>query len=66
VRDQLLLHQFFSGLLQEVNKQLRAMGATNSLKTALEHTKVLMTMEQYGDATAAIHSSEFHPAHHLN
>ena len=35
-RDQLLLYQFLSGLPQEVSKQLRAMGVTDSLKTAVE------------------------------
>jgi len=61
-RDQLLLHQFLSGLPQEVSKQLRAMGATDLLKTAVERAKVLMTVEQHSDATAAVktqHSSEF-------
>ena len=62
-RDQLLVHQFLSGLPQEVSKQLRAMGATNSLKMAVERARVLMTVEQHSDATAAVkmqHSSEFH------
>jgi len=53
-RDQLLLHQFLSGLPQAVSNQLCAIGATDSLKTAVEHAKVLMTVEQHIDAIAAV------------
>ena len=62
-RDQLLSHQFLSGLPKEVSKQLHPMGATDSLKTAVECAKVLMTVEQHSDATAAVkmqYASEFH------
>ena len=45
--EQLLLHQFLTGLPQEVSKQLRATGATDTLKTALERAKILMTVEQH-------------------
>jgi len=44
------------------------MGATDSLKTAVERAKVLMTMEQHSDATAAVktqHSGEFHQLQQL-
>ena len=43
--EQLLLHQFLTGLPQEVSKQLRATGATDTLKTALE--RAIMTVEQH-------------------
>ena len=46
-KEQLLLHQFLTGLSHEVSKQLRAMGATDTLKTALERAKILMTVEQH-------------------
>ena len=36
------------------NNCLCAMGATDSLKTAVERSKVLMTVEQHSDATAAV------------
>ena len=61
-KDQLLLHQFLTGLSQEVSKQLRAMGGTDFLNSAVQQAKVLMTVEQHSDATAAVkmqHSSEF-------
>ena len=45
--EQLLLHQFLTGLPCEVSKQLRAMGATSNLKTAVEQTKIIMTVEQH-------------------
>ena len=48
--EQLLLHQFLTGLPQEVSKQLRATGATDTLKTALERAKILMTVEQHNPA----------------
>ena len=35
-REQLLLHQFLSGLLQDVSKQLRAMGAMTTLMVAVQ------------------------------
>lgn len=46
-KEQLLLHQFLTGLPHEVSKQLRATGATDTLKTALERAKILMTVEQH-------------------
>ena len=45
--EQLLLHQFLTGLPHEVSKQLRATGATDTLKTAVERAKILMTVEQH-------------------
>ena len=46
----LLLHQFLTGLPYEVSKQLRATGATDTLKTAVERAKILMTIEQEAPA----------------
>ena len=51
-REQLLLHQFFSGLLQEVSKQLRATGAMTMLKDAVEQAKLLMTIEHHSESAA--------------
>ena len=45
--DKLLLHQFLMGSPHEVSKQLRATGATDTLKAAVEHAKILMTVEQH-------------------
>ena len=48
--DQLLLHQFLTGPPYELSKQLRATGTTDTLKTAVERTKILMTIEQHAPA----------------
>lgn len=48
--EQLLLHQSLTGLPHEVSKQFRATGATDTLKTALERAKILMTIEQHTPA----------------
>ena len=53
VKEQLLLHQFLTGLPQEVSKQLRATGATSTLAGAVERAKLLMTIDHHGE-TAAI------------
>ena len=45
--EQLLLHQFLTGLPHEVSKQLRATWATDTLKAAVERAKILMTVEQH-------------------
>ena len=44
-KEQLLLHQFLSGLPQEVSKQLRATGTATTLTDAVERAKLLMTIE---------------------
>ena len=53
VKEQLLLHQFLTGLPQEVSKQLRVTGATSTLAGAVERAKLLMTIDHHGE-TAAI------------
>ena len=40
ISEQLLLHQFLTGLPSEVSKQLRATGATTTLKTAVEQASL--------------------------
>ena len=45
-KEQLLLHQFVTGLPHEVSKQLRAAGV-KTLPEAVERAKVLMTVEQH-------------------
>ena len=57
VREQLLLHQFLSGLPQDVSKQLRAMGATATLAVAMQRARLLMTIEDQGE-TAAISTKQ--------
>lgn len=51
-REQLLLHQFLSGLPQEVSNQLRATGATTTLTEVIERAKLLMTIEHHSEAAA--------------
>jgi len=55
--EQLLLHQLLMGLPIEVSKQLRATGATDTLKTVVERAKILMTVEQYAPAKPCCHCS---------
>ena len=50
--EQLLLHQFLTGLPLEVSKQLRATGATTTLKIAVERAKIIMTVEQQAAVAA--------------
>ena len=45
--EQLLLHQFLTGLPHDVSKQLRATRATDTLKTAIKQAKIILTVEQY-------------------
>ena len=60
--EQLLLHQFLTGLPCKVSKQLCATGATTTLKTAVEQAKIMMTVEQHTPVAAAQSqpSNEFH------
>ena len=55
---QLLLHQFINGLPARLSKQLRAAGKVTELKVAMERAKLLMTLEQEQEASAAVQSSE--------
>ena len=50
--EQLLLHQFLTGLPLEVSKELRATGATTTLKIAVERAKIIMTVEQQAAVAA--------------
>ena len=45
-RNQLLLHQFVSGLPAHIAKQLRATGEVSDLDRVLERAKLLMTIEE--------------------
>ena len=60
--EQLLLHQFLTGLPHEVSKPLRATRATTTLKTAVEQAKLIMAVEQHTPvaATQSPPSNEFH------
>ena len=55
---QLLLHQFINGLPTRISKQLRAAGEIADLKTAMERAKLLMTLEQEQEMSAAVQPSE--------
>ena len=44
--DQLLLHQFVAGLPMQVSKQLLADGATTELKSTVQRTKLLMSLDE--------------------
>ena len=50
---QLLIHQFLTGIPDEVSKQLRAAGETDNLERIIQRAKLLMTLEQ-SEKTAAI------------
>ena len=56
-KEQLLLHQFLSGLPQEVSKQLRATGTATTLTDAVERAKLLMTIEHREVAATTKHPS---------
>ena len=43
---QLILHQFVSGLLANISKQLRATGEVNDMNAVMEQAKLLMMMEE--------------------
>ena len=51
-KEQLVLHQFLSGLPQEVSKQLRATGVMTTLTDVVERAKLLMTIEYHSEAAA--------------
>ena len=51
---QLLLHQFINGLSSSLSTQLRATGQINDLKIAMELAKLLMTLKEEPDKTAAV------------
>ena len=51
-REQLVLHQFLLGLLQDVSKQLRATGAKTTLTVATQRARLLMTIEDQGETAA--------------
>ena len=57
-KEQLLLHQFLSGLPQEVSKQLRATGTATTLTDAVERAKLLMTIE-HREVAATTKQPEF-------
>ena len=56
-RNQLLLHQFVSGLPAHIAKQLHATGEVSDLDRVLERAKLLMTIEE-PQKTAAVQTSE--------
>ena len=56
-RNQLLLHQFVSGLPAHIGKQLRATREVNNLDRVLELAKLLMTIEEQQKA-AVVQTSE--------
>ena len=51
-REPLLLHQFLTGLPVAVSRQLRATGETYTLEAAVTRAKLLMTIEDHGQAAA--------------
>ena len=53
-RDQLLLHQFLTGFLLAVSKQLRASDDAKSLDKAVEHAQLLMAIERDQTQSAAV------------
>ena len=51
-KEQLLLHQFLEGLPQDISKQLRATGVTNTLSEAVERAKLIMAVDCHKQAAA--------------
>ena len=45
-RTQLLVHQFLTGILVEVSKQLRAAGEIENLETILQRAQLLLKKKQ--------------------
>ena len=56
-REQLLLHQFVTGLPSHVSKQLRAVGEINDLNKVMERAKLLLTIDEQ-EKVAAIKTTE--------
>ena len=56
-RDQLLLHQFVTGLPDAISRQLRAAGETRELEKAVERVRLLLTIQDQ-EQTAAIIATE--------
>ena len=50
--DQLLLYQFLAGLPENISRQLRATGETKTLDAAIARTRLLMTIDDHGQAAA--------------
>ena len=57
MHNQLMLHQFVSGLPAHIAKQLRATGEVSDLDRVLEQAKLLMTIEE-PQKTAAVQTNE--------
>lgn len=53
-RQQLLRHQFLSGLPSPVSKQLRAAGTVDDLDAIVQRAKLLMTLEQTSEKAASV------------
>ena len=51
-RDQLLLHQFLAGAPDAVSRQLRATGEIKTLDAAVARARLLMTIDDHGQAAA--------------
>ena len=51
-RKQLLIHQFLTGILVEVSKQLRAVGEIDDLDRLIQRAKLLMTLDCSEKTTA--------------
>ena len=51
-REQLLLHQFLAGIPESVSRQLRATGEIKTLDSAVTRVRLLMTIDDHGQAAA--------------
>ena len=56
-RNQLLIHQFLTGLPTHVSRQLRAAGEIDDLDKLLERAKLLLTIEEPGKTAAAVEAT---------
>ena len=54
VRDQLLLHQFLTGLPDAVSRQIRATGDVKTLDAAVERSRLLMALRDSSHTAAVV------------
>ena len=54
VCDQLLLHQFLTGLPDTVSRQIRATGDVKTLDAVVKHSRLLMSLGDSGHAAAVL------------
>ena len=59
-RDQLLLHQFLTGLPVSLSQQLRATGEARDLNSSIERARLLMSIDTQSQQVAAVEAQSNH------